>query len=119
VYLLVFPSSTFKEHWALFVPEFNDRSVKKGKVIHVVVSVRDGFMHEIKRNYDLTKTRNLPHPPVEIGRISTRFVVDTPGNGRYTADAVPQDDFEQYLLSIPAPGKSFNSASQSVSTIPG
>jgi hypothetical protein len=101
----------FKSHWAFFVPEINDTSVKKGKLIHVTGSVRDGFQIEIKRNYDLRKTKTTPHSPIEIGIASTQYLIDTILDGKNSSDDQPLDRFEELILSVPAPGASLNKAS--------
>jgi hypothetical protein len=112
IYLLCYPSAKFKAHWAIFVPELQDRSVKKGKLIHVQGTVSTGFAHEIKRNYDMKETRNQPHTPIEIGLVPAHLIVDNTGDGSYTSDCTPQDSFEEFLLSIPAPGKSLNTVAE-------
>lgn len=84
-------------------------------MIHVTGSVHEGFTFEIRRNYDYSKSRERPRPPIEIGLMSSEYVVDTPGDGTYTSDSVPQDAFEAMLHSIPAPDKSLRSTSNSVS----
>lgn len=113
VYLLVFQSATFKAHWAIFVPEAGSRSVKKGKMIHILGSVKEGFKLEVRRNYNMDFTRSRPLPPIEIGLVSTRHLVDTPGDGSYIVDLQIQDTFEEIIASVPVPGKSHNSASAS------
>ncbi len=110
VLLLSYNSEMFKSHWALFVPELQSRSAKKGKIIHVVGSVREGFTIEFRRNYDLTKTANRPRAPIEIGLVSTRYLIDTVGDGAYSSDNVARDAFEELLRSVLAPDKSLNSA---------
>lgn len=57
-------------------------------------NVHKGFTFEIRRNYDYSKSRKRPRPPIEIGLVSSEYVVDTPGDGTYTIDSVPQDAFE-------------------------
>lgn len=108
VYLLYFPSVKFKAHWAMFVPEIQDRRCRKGKLIHVIGSVRDGFQLEFRRNYDINLTRNPPRPPVELGLAPTAFLIDTSGDGTYSRDCEPKDHFENLITSVPAPPKSLH-----------
>jgi hypothetical protein len=118
VFLLCYPSGTFKSHWAIFVPEIDDKSVKRGKLIHVTGSVREGFEVEIKRNFDLKKTKTIPYPPIELGIVSTTYLADTILDGKYSTDSQPLDRFEEVMLSVPAPKASLNKASDSQVSLP-
>jgi hypothetical protein len=108
VFLLCYPSAKFKSHWAIFVPELQDLRVHKGKLIHVVGNVREGFELEFKRNYDLNFTNNPPGTPIELGLAPSAYLLDTIGENVYTADSDPKDYFEKMIASVPAPSKSLN-----------
>ncbi len=60
-------------------------------------NVREGFTHEIKKNYDLSQTRSRPNTPIEIGFVPVNLIFDTIGDGSYTSDCVPQDELEKLL----------------------
>ncbi|KAI9681917.1 MAG: hypothetical protein M1822_006994 [Bathelium mastoideum] len=113
LYLLTWSSAKFKGHWGFFVPELEDRRIMKGKLIHAVGTIRDGFQTEFRRNFDLSKTRDRPRPPIEIGRVQTNLLLDTPSDGTYSAENQARDDFERFLLAnCPAPGPSLRSAGE-------
>ncbi|KAK6956368.1 hypothetical protein Daesc_001645 [Daldinia eschscholtzii] len=118
VFLLCYPSATFKSHWALFVPKIQDKNCKAGgRKIHVTGNVQESFGHEIIRNYDLTQTRTKPLTPIEIGIVSTHYLVEVAEDFVFAKDTIPRDAFEQLILSIPAPSQSLNRVNDdSVST---
>ncbi|OTA55886.1 hypothetical protein K449DRAFT_438452 [Hypoxylon sp. EC38] len=88
-------------------------STEQYRPIHVIGSVQEGFNHEIIRDYNLTKTTSKPMTPIEIGVVSTRHLVEVAEDFRYGRDSTARDAFEDLVLSIPAPGKSLNRASDS------
>jgi hypothetical protein len=115
IFFLVWQSATFKAHWAIFVPNKEDRSVKTGKYFHVEGSVREGFDFRIVRGWDINKTRNRPYTPIELGWCQADLLTDTPTvDDQLVKESTPRDRFEEILASIPAPGKSMRSASTSV-----
>ncbi|KAH9886154.1 hypothetical protein F4778DRAFT_483472 [Xylariomycetidae sp. FL2044] len=109
LFLLCANSATFKGHWALFAP--HDKRCKAGRKIHAAGSVAEGFQHEIVRNYNLTRTRSGSRPPIEIGVVSRRYLVEIAEDSQYAKEAVARDAFEQLVLSVPAPGPSLNKVS--------
>jgi hypothetical protein len=113
--VLTWPSATFKAHWAIFVPALGDRSAKKGKYIHVEGNVREGFTLEIRRGYDISKTRNHPRARVELGWIQADLIDETTlGLGApYQPDTVVRDRFEELCAAIPAPAPTLRSAATS------
>ncbi|KAI1139346.1 hypothetical protein F5Y05DRAFT_412448 [Hypoxylon sp. FL0543] len=108
VFLLTYKSATFKSHWALFVPHAQDRSCKTGRKIHAIGNVQEGFEIEIIRNYDLTLTRTKPLTPIELGIVSTQYLVEVAEDFQYGIDTTARDAFEDLILSVPAPSKSLN-----------
>ena len=57
LYLVVYHSRLFAAHWALWIPTYANETVGDvGKVIHVEGSPSEGFSHQFKRNYDISKT---------------------------------------------------------------
>ncbi|KAI1267652.1 hypothetical protein F5Y18DRAFT_307873 [Xylariaceae sp. FL1019] len=111
VFLLHYGSATFKAHWALFVPDPLDNRCKKGRKIHVAGSVKEGFKHEITRNCNLTLTRTKPETPLEIGIVSTQYIIEVAQDAKYGLDTTARDPFEELVLSVPAPNQSLNKAS--------
>ncbi|KAI1648775.1 hypothetical protein F4815DRAFT_90977 [Daldinia loculata] len=116
VFLLCYPSATFKSHWALFAPQVHDKKCRAGRKIHVTGNVQQGFKHEIIRNYDLTQTRTKPLTPLEIGLVSTQHLVEIAEDLRFAEDTAARDAFEQLVLSIPAPSQSLNRVSDDPAT---
>ncbi|KAK4621529.1 hypothetical protein CLAFUW4_06966 [Fulvia fulva] len=116
----------FKAHWAIFIPESGDRSCKRGKYIHVIGSLKDGFQFELVRGYDMAKTGTRPLPAIEIGLVTAGFVVDTPSGGQRVKGAIgdlkngqqpfrAMDGLEQFLAAVAPPTKSLNSATSGTS----
>lgn len=109
VYLVAYRSATFKSHWGLFIPNKDDKRHKVGRLIHIEGSVQEGFIFEIRRNYDISKTRNVPYPLILLGTCSDHFLIDnahTIRDGDYHKDHLARDPFEKLMASVPAPGKS-------------
>ncbi|KAI1472385.1 uncharacterized protein F4812DRAFT_11387 [Daldinia caldariorum] len=100
VFLLCYPSATFKSHWALFVPLAEDKNCRAGRKIHVTGNVQEGFNHEIIRNYDLSETHTRPQTPKEIGIVSTRYLVEVAKDLVYAKDTTARDPFEEFILSL-------------------
>ncbi|KAI1803740.1 hypothetical protein F4811DRAFT_523384 [Daldinia bambusicola] len=111
VFLMYYPSATFKSHWAFLVPLAGDKRCRTGRKIHVIGNVSEGFNHEIIRNYDLFQTYTKPETPIEIGSVPTRYLVEVAEDLVYAVDTTARDPFEELVLSIPAPSKSLNRVS--------
>jgi len=61
----------------------------------------------------MSKTKTTPYTPIEIGLVSSQYLLDTPGDTTYTKDQEARDTFEQIIASVPAPDPSLNKASGS------
>jgi hypothetical protein len=111
VHMIVYDSRLFKAHWSYFI--FQENSETTGTVVHVVGDVRNGFHHQIKRNYNhaLSTTR---HRVINIGHVHSSHFSDVIGDGSPHTDMVAHNSFEQALLSVPAPGPSLNPATGTV-----
>lgn len=115
IFLLSWPSGTFKAHWAIFIPEAGDKTSKKSKYFHVEGNLRKGFNFVIVRGWDLNLSRSRPDTPIEIGWLLSDLVQDTPTtDDKLFKESIPRDDLEAILAAVPAPGKSLNSVSSGV-----
>lgn len=108
VYMIVYDSPMFKAHWTYFI--FQENSETTGTAVHVVGDVRNGFQHQIKRNYNHSLS-NARHRVINIGHVHSSHFSDVTGDGSFYIDTVARNSFEQALLSVPAPGPSMNPAS--------
>jgi hypothetical protein len=109
IYLIIFHSPIFPAHWALWVPQVEaDVIGGTGKIINVQGSPNEGFVHELKRNYDLT-TETRSYSMKYLCDISPSMVVDT-DEGHRTGN-VPIDDLEKAALAIQPPAPSLRSPS--------
>ena len=109
IYLLVWPSALFKAHWAIFIPDADDKTVKIGRYIHATGSLDKGFQIEFVRGYDISKTRNRPQSPIEIGWVQADLLQDTPTNGQLVKESQYRDRFEQHVAAVPTPPPSLRS----------
>ncbi|KAH7070687.1 hypothetical protein BKA63DRAFT_535692 [Paraphoma chrysanthemicola] len=80
----------------LIVPQ-TDGNQDIRKLIHATGDARNGFQIAFKRNYDLTQVAN-------------QHVVDVKGDKTKGTDATAHNYLKQVALSIPAPGRSLQSA---------
>lgn len=118
IFLLVWPSALFKAHWAIFVPDLNDKTIKKGKYIHVTGSLDKGYQLEIVRGYDISKSRVRPMSPIEIGLVPADMIKDTPTDDKLVKESTPRDRLEAFLASVPPPSASLNSATATSAVCP-
>lgn len=92
----------------MWVPNFTHSEI--GTSIHVTGSLKEGFVHEFKRNYKPDDTgRSLQVLP--LGHIPAAAIEDFPHSDEITLDVTPIDQLEREALSVPAPGPSMRSAS--------
>lgn len=118
VFLLIWPSATFKAHWAIFIPDADDRTYKRGRYIHVEGSLKEGFRFEIVRGWDISKSRRRPHSPIEIGCIPAGLVTDSATDDKLIKESIARDQIEEFFASIPPPSASLNSGSSAVRFVP-
>ena len=109
VYLLVWPNPIFKAHWAFFIPNADDRTVRKGNYIHVNGNVHDGYQIEFVHGYDVNLTTHRPLPPIEIGRVRADLLHAENQSDSSTYET-PSDDIERLIAAVPAPEASLRSA---------
>ncbi|KAK7683407.1 hypothetical protein QCA50_013670 [Cerrena zonata] len=107
IFLLVYRGALFNAHWAIWVPSATHNHV--GTSIHVTGSLREGFVHEFKRNYNPKETgRSVEVLP--LGHVRTDAIADFPYFEDITFDITPIDQLEREALSVPAPGPSMRSS---------
>ena len=109
IFLLSYPSGTFKSHWAIMIPRAGAGRIQKGTQVHAIGNLKDGFELEIRRNFDIDATRTKPDTPIEIGVVPVQYI-DGPEDEKYSKGSVPRDALERAMFSVPAPSKSLNSA---------
>ncbi|KAF1828171.1 hypothetical protein BDW02DRAFT_513043 [Decorospora gaudefroyi] len=114
IYILSYPSGTFKSHWALWIPRKHanlqslpeQKKGPQGMLIHVKGSLAAGFKHEFQRASYGPQSFERPWYKV-LGRIREEHLTDGPTEG---TDSTAYNTVETLALSIPAPGPSLNSA---------
>lgn len=116
--LVVYNGAPFKDHWAYFVR--SSSSASAGVILHATGDVRNGFEFQIKRSYDFASTATVPTARIPLQWIEGRFLneKDMLNNGVAKFDNVPVCPFESSVHKVKAPGKSLNSANQSVCKSP-
>lgn len=114
IFLIRYLSYPFKHHWGFFIPSTTNPSV--GTIIHVEGSVRASFEHQIKRNYDLTRTSRA-FSQILLGRVEDRHVhIDQ--TFEPSSDTSPRDDIENLALTVPAPDPSMNPIAENAVRLP-
>ena len=114
IYLVVYHSRLFAAHWALWVPTYENETVGDvGKVIHVEGNPREGFSHEFKRSYDMSRTLRS-RSIILLSWVDGSNIVDTPGDGSFTTDTTAADVIEEWALHTAAPGPTLRSSDASV-----
>lgn len=113
IFLLVWRSMKFKAHWAIFIPDANDKTYKKGKYVHVHGSVNQGFKFQIVRNWNIDLSKNRPDWPLELGSVRAEHVqdVEVGKSDGLLKDAAPFDTIERIMARISAPSASMKKAS--------
>lgn len=97
IYLAVYHSPLFAAHWALWVPHYETNNEQQlGKVIHVQGSASQGFVHEFKRNYDITED-NRSKSTILLCWVDLKssVIVDVYGDGAFSTDTKPADVLEK------------------------
>lgn len=113
VYLVVYHSRLFAAHWSLWIPKYENETVKDlGTIIQVEGDPSGGFHHEFKRNYNVSLTRQTTSV-ILLGWVDRRNIIDPPGNVA-SIDSTATDVIEDWAVSVQAPGPSLRSASASV-----
>lgn len=107
LYIMIWSSPVFQAHWSFWAPALEDGQRTKGKRVHVHGNVREGFVIEFVRNYDLCETRSYP-TIIEIGAIRVEDLLDTVMDGLLFKEQTPRDRFEAIAFSVPAPRGSLN-----------
>ncbi|KAG6901645.1 hypothetical protein C0995_009644 [Termitomyces sp. Mi166 len=121
VFLTISPNSLFAAHWSLWIPNTpQNEDSDLGKILQVTGSPVTGFVHEVKRGYDMSATRR-DHIFILLGQIDGDLVVDVDLKDQIilTASAdidnpttiEPIDAIERLAFSVPAPKKTLRSAS--------
>jgi len=109
IILVRYPAAPFKDHWAIFIPSTADPNF--GTLIQVEGDVKNGFTHNIRRNYNTKATRRSIRQTV-LAKVADKHVHATPSSGAQVRnDTNPRDDIERVALTIPAPGPSMNQTS--------
>ncbi|KAK2751138.1 hypothetical protein FQN57_000213 [Myotisia sp. PD_48] len=109
-------SRPFNDHWGLWIPSLTDENI--GTVIDVEGDPRDGFRHEIKRNYNkklnpqrsilFTFLGNIDDVHLDVDNVIP-ISSESAGEEGFTVDTNPRNGLERYALSIPPPLPSMNS----------
>ncbi|KAG5336320.1 hypothetical protein C0989_012168 [Termitomyces sp. Mn162] len=123
IFLIISPNPLFAAHWSIWIPSIPQAEGEDlGKVLHVTGSPVTGFVHEVKRGYDMSTTRHA-YSFIILGQIDSNLVVDVDLKDQviFTADddcEAPSiesiDAIEKLAFSVPAPKKTLKSASDNV-----
>ncbi|RAQ73936.1 hypothetical protein AFCA_005462 [Aspergillus flavus] len=109
VELLIFNGWPFKDHWAYWVRSHSDPDI--GVQLHATGDVRNGFVFQIKRNYDFHDDNSeRPSTRIPLQWIDGKFFDERAmmNNGVFTLDDVPVCGFEASVYKVKAPEKSLN-----------
>jgi hypothetical protein len=107
----------FPAHWALWVPSYNaeaEEARSVGKLIHVVGDTRNGFSHQFRRNYDMSKTSRT-HLVHFIGWTEVANITDGINSGDIVEDTTATDVIEEWALRVATPSPSLKSRGSSSS----
>ncbi|KAG6915315.1 hypothetical protein DXG01_012176 [Tephrocybe rancida] len=112
-FLIVYRNRLFAAHWSIWIPNAVQLEGEDlGKVIHVTGNPVTGFVHEVKRGYDMSATRR-DHVFVLLGKINSDLIIDQREEAIITAGVdlpiEPIDMIEKLALSVPAPKKTLKS----------
>ncbi|KAE8311555.1 hypothetical protein BDV41DRAFT_565695 [Aspergillus transmontanensis] len=113
VELLIFNGWPFKDHWAYWVRSHSHPDI--GVQLHATGDVRNGFVFQIKRNYDFhDKNSECPSTRIPLQWIDGKFFDERAmmNNGVFTLDDVPICGFEASVYKVKAPEKSLNTVTE-------
>ena len=117
--LLIHDGYPFKDHWAFRVRSHENNDV--GVVFHATGDVRNGFIFEIKRNFDFRRDLPIPSQIIPLQWIDKENFDEGPmfagdiGVASFDYEPLATSAFEVSLYKVNPPGKSLNTVSNSVS----
>ncbi|KAB8223467.1 hypothetical protein BDV33DRAFT_200445 [Aspergillus novoparasiticus] len=114
VELLIFNGWPFKDHWAYWVRSHSSPDI--GVQLHATGDVRNGFVFQIKRNYDFhDENSECPSTRIPLQWIDRKFLDERAmmNNGLFKLDDVPVCGFEASVYKVKAPEKSLNTVTES------
>ncbi|KAE8340205.1 hypothetical protein BDV24DRAFT_175485 [Aspergillus arachidicola] len=113
VELLIFNGRPFKDHWAYWVRSHSSPDI--GVQLHATGDVRNGFVFQIKRNYDFhDENSECPSTRIPLQWIDGKFFDERAmmNNGVFKLDDVPVCGFEASVYKVKAPEKSLNTVTE-------
>ncbi|XP_006463557.1 hypothetical protein AGABI2DRAFT_187122 [Agaricus bisporus var. bisporus H97] len=115
--LLIHNGYPFKDHWAFRVRSHENNDV--GVVFHATGDVRNGFIFEIKRNFDFRRDLPIPSQIIPLQWIDKENFDEGPmfagdiGVASFDYEPLATSAFEVSLYKVNPPGKSLNTVSNS------
>lgn len=113
--LLIYNSSLFPAHWALWIPSAIDPDI--GKLLQASGDAVSCFQKDFERNYDI-RTITGRHQILQIAEVLDQYVIDVEGEESQSTDQTAYDYLEEIARSVPAPARILVPATSQVRVFP-
>lgn len=108
LYLIITPYEAphTPDQWAVLVVNGEGSISLTGTLIRVIGNPRQGFVHDIRRNYTVRVSSRYRSPAIALGRIAREALRPTASSS--AGEVVATNMLEEIALSIPPPDPSYS-----------